>query len=549
MEDGLLVLINNLKADGNRCYKENAFTDAVERYGNALDLVLQYQENNSGCNELHAQILCNRALCSMRLGNYEKAIEDCSTALSLQPNSVKALYRRAKCHEITGKLEMACRDIRRAKILNPKNSEIDKLHRKLFACKKTNEITGSPASKSRLSTVLRRCLKQVKPSCLAALSTVHKVKVVELDGELPYPNTAQKSADNQRGIAPQISLNSVKIRDVVKTLMQKQDDVIEIVTDLTKGLSCLPIKFENIEQQINFYAVKALCNLEHELITQQIERVLKRSYCDIHMQGMISLHLKTNSLPGRSQRGWDAQFLSDVDVNELSSCFNIPLTSEEEIKTGIYVGKDTMFKPFLKKLAASLSLCAKVLKEHNFVDFAEYILQLHKTYGDTSAHGTFSEYLIQNLAETFPPFCDQKLLTSRQGRSQIKVGFYSNAQYFTRDLLLNVEVFGGNGAVEVDRAAQVHLALSPLTSIANRQTISNLKKLGILEIFDSEILSDFEVWHMVDGRSHILLKAACVIAIDEIAGKLKLGDVELLSAWQLDLLFGDMTQIKKFLSC
>ena len=544
-EGGSWDIIQNLKTDGNNCYKESAFTDAIERYGNALELLLRYKENNSGCNELHAQILCNRALCSMRLGNFEKAIEDCSETLTIQPNSVKAFYRRAKCYEITGKLELACRDIRRAKVLNPKNSEINKLYRKLYACKKTEDVRASPASKARLLTVLRRCLKQVKPSCLAALSTVHKVKAVELDGEVPYPNTAQKDGGDQRGVAPQISLNSVKISKVVQNLMEKQESVIEIITDMTEGLSCLPIKFENIEQQINFYAVKALCNFENEFITRHIEKLLKRPYSDIHMQGIISLHLKTNSLTGKSQRGWDAQFLSNINANELSSCFNIPLTSEEEIKTGIYVGKDTIFKPFLKKLVATLNLCAKVLKEHDFVDFAEYILRLYKTYSDTSVQWTFSEYLIQNLAQTFPSFCDQELLTSRQGRSQIKVGFYSNAQYFTRDLLLNIRLLGENIAVEIDRAAQMNIELSSLTSMANRRTIFNLKKLGVLEIFDSEILSDFEVWHTVNNRSHILLKAACVIAIDDIAGKLRLGDFERLSAWQLDLLFGNINQVDK----
>ena len=33
-----------------------------------------------------------------------------------------------------------------------------------------------------------------------------------------------------------------------------------------------------------------------------------------------------------------------------------------------------------------------------------------------------------------------------------------------------------------------------------------------------------------------------MIAIDDIAGKLRLGDFERLSAWQLDLLFGNINQ-------
>ena len=119
------------------------------------------------------------------------------------------------------------------------------------------------------------------------------------------------------------------------------------------------------------------------------------------------------------------------------------------------------------------------------------ILRLYKTYSDTSVQWTFSEYLIQNLHKRSPIFCDQELLTSRQGRSQIKVGFYSNAQYFTRDLLLNIRLLGENIAVEIDRAAQMNIELSSLTSMANRRTIFNLTN-SVLEIFDSVKLSDLK---------------------------------------------------------
>ncbi len=44
-----------------------------------------------------ASYYANRALCYMSLEKYSKCVEDCNKCLSLDPNFMKALRRRAKC--------------------------------------------------------------------------------------------------------------------------------------------------------------------------------------------------------------------------------------------------------------------------------------------------------------------------------------------------------------------------------------------------------------------------------------------------------------------
>ena len=72
--------------------------------------------------------LCNRALCYLRLKQFDNAIADCTKALKIQPKCVKALYRRARSYGSKNNLEERI-DISKG-MLNPKNSELSKCIRK-----------------------------------------------------------------------------------------------------------------------------------------------------------------------------------------------------------------------------------------------------------------------------------------------------------------------------------------------------------------------------------------------------------------------------------
>merc|ERR1740129_1550570 len=71
----------------------------------------------------------NLAQACLRLADdahFERAIEACNAALSLDPGSVKALYRRAvaRARHPQGNLEVARVDLRRALELEPRNREV-----------------------------------------------------------------------------------------------------------------------------------------------------------------------------------------------------------------------------------------------------------------------------------------------------------------------------------------------------------------------------------------------------------------------------------------
>ncbi|XVF04348.1 hypothetical protein REPUB_Repub05bG0074700 [Reevesia pubescens] len=84
------VLLNNVRlvararSRGNDLFKSERFTEACSAYGDGLRL----DPSNS-------VLYCNRAACWSKLGRWERSVEDCDQALSIQPNYIKALLRRA----------------------------------------------------------------------------------------------------------------------------------------------------------------------------------------------------------------------------------------------------------------------------------------------------------------------------------------------------------------------------------------------------------------------------------------------------------------------
>lgn len=99
------VLLNNVRlvararGRGNDLFKNERFTEACSAYGDGLRL----DPSNS-------VLYCNRAACWYKLGQWERSLDDCNKALSIQPNYIKALLRRAASNSKLEKWVDAVRD-------------------------------------------------------------------------------------------------------------------------------------------------------------------------------------------------------------------------------------------------------------------------------------------------------------------------------------------------------------------------------------------------------------------------------------------------------
>jgi tetratricopeptide (TPR) repeat protein len=87
------------RSSGNALFKAGKFFEACTAYGEGLEH-----------EPMNAVLICNRAACRSKLSQWEKAVEDCNAALSIQPNYTKALLRRADSNAKLERWEEALND-------------------------------------------------------------------------------------------------------------------------------------------------------------------------------------------------------------------------------------------------------------------------------------------------------------------------------------------------------------------------------------------------------------------------------------------------------
>lgn len=81
-----------LKDEGNKALHEHHFEKATELYSQAIDL------------HPTAILYANRAMAAIRMENYGIAIQDAEAAIDLDPNYLKAFYRRGSANYALGKV-------------------------------------------------------------------------------------------------------------------------------------------------------------------------------------------------------------------------------------------------------------------------------------------------------------------------------------------------------------------------------------------------------------------------------------------------------------
>ncbi|XP_038880783.1 inactive TPR repeat-containing thioredoxin TTL3 [Benincasa hispida] len=106
--------ITAARSNGNELFKISRFSDACLAYGEGLE----HDPYNS-------VLLCNRAACRSKLGQFEKAVEDCTTALNARPSYGKARLRRADCNAKLGKWEASIKDYEILHKENPNDDEVN----------------------------------------------------------------------------------------------------------------------------------------------------------------------------------------------------------------------------------------------------------------------------------------------------------------------------------------------------------------------------------------------------------------------------------------
>ncbi|XP_037658874.1 sperm-associated antigen 1 isoform X2 [Choloepus didactylus] len=101
-------MFRTLKEEGNQYVKDKNYEDALHRYSECLKI------NNKEC-----AIYTNRALCHLKLCQFEEAKWDCDQALHIDDGNVKACYRRALAHKGLKNYQKSLNDLNKVLLLDP----------------------------------------------------------------------------------------------------------------------------------------------------------------------------------------------------------------------------------------------------------------------------------------------------------------------------------------------------------------------------------------------------------------------------------------------
>ncbi|GAB1320770.1 hypothetical protein MFIFM68171_10980 [Madurella fahalii] len=115
--------LEKMKEEGNAQYKAGRWQAALDIYTAALDV----DPSNKGTN---SKILQNRAMCRIKLKQYDGAIADTEKAVSLDPSYIKARKTKANALGLAEKWEAAVREWKSIQELDPEDRTIAREIRK-----------------------------------------------------------------------------------------------------------------------------------------------------------------------------------------------------------------------------------------------------------------------------------------------------------------------------------------------------------------------------------------------------------------------------------
>ncbi|CAA0827513.1 Peptidyl-prolyl cis-trans isomerase FKBP65 [Striga hermonthica] len=111
---------------GNILFKAGKFLLASKKYDKECDLGMKKEIDDEKAQAKSLRLSCylNEAACKLKLEEYQEVSRLCTTVLDLDPNNVKALFRRSQAYMRTSDLEKAEGDINQALLLDPNNREV-----------------------------------------------------------------------------------------------------------------------------------------------------------------------------------------------------------------------------------------------------------------------------------------------------------------------------------------------------------------------------------------------------------------------------------------
>ncbi|KAK2381272.1 Heat shock protein DnaJ with tetratricopeptide repeat-containing protein [Trifolium repens] len=160
------------KTAGNEAYQAGRHAEAVEHYTSVLSCNLESRPFAAVC-------YCNRAAAYKVLGQITDAIADCSLAIALDGNYLKALSRRASLYEMIRDYSQAANDLRRLLSLLSKGIE-DNANHKGTSDRTTSYTNDLKQYRIRLSELEEEDRKEIPLDMYRILGVEPSVSISEI---------------------------------------------------------------------------------------------------------------------------------------------------------------------------------------------------------------------------------------------------------------------------------------------------------------------------------------------------------------------------------
>lgn len=130
--DELLDRAEHHKERGVSLYSAGNIEFAIRRFNRAADFVRRVDESGNfppkSVRDRGHTVLCqcelNLAACRLKTDEHEEVVEHCTSALALDPRSVKGLFRRSQALAKLGRYQEARKDAVDAQTLEPNNKAV-----------------------------------------------------------------------------------------------------------------------------------------------------------------------------------------------------------------------------------------------------------------------------------------------------------------------------------------------------------------------------------------------------------------------------------------
>lgn len=135
----LVGVVNDIKDAGNTFFKSQDYPIAVFKYKKSLSYIQHIREqcleqrkedftadDVISLNAVAVSCYLNHALCSCKMGRFDKAIVDCNKAAEIDETNPKVFFRRGQAYHLSNDMEAARADLQKAKELEPNDKGIIK---------------------------------------------------------------------------------------------------------------------------------------------------------------------------------------------------------------------------------------------------------------------------------------------------------------------------------------------------------------------------------------------------------------------------------------